>query len=84
MNEMYIITVLMLYTLLVLSETLLSIYSLLMMNESNTIEDKFIYPKKNFINLIHIKITPLILKINEKKDYRLNMKRRPPIILVAH
>lgn len=83
MNEMYVITVLMLYTLLILSEALLSTYRLLM-NKSNTIEDKYIYPKKNFINLIHIKITPLILKINEKKDYRLNMKRRPPIILVAH
>ena len=47
MNEMYIITVLMLYTLLVLSEALLSTYRLLM-NESNTIEDKYIYPKKNF------------------------------------
>lgn len=83
MNEMYVITVLMLYTLLVLSETLLNTYRLLM-NESNTIEDIFIYPKQSFINLIHIKVTPLILKVNQKKDYRLNMKRRPPIILVAH
>lgn len=83
MNEMYVITVLMLYTLLVLSETLLNTYCLLIY-ENSVVEAKFIFPKQNFINLIHIKITPLILKVNLKKDYRLNMKRRPPIILVAH
>lgn len=82
MNEIYVITVLMLYTLLVLSEVLFNAYHLI--NENNELEDKFIYPKQNFINLFHIKITPLILKFNLKKDYRLNMKRRPPIILVAH
>ena len=40
MNEMYVITVLMLYTLLILSEALLSTYRLLM-NKSNTIEDEY-------------------------------------------
>lgn len=83
MNEMYVITVLMLYTLLILSETLLNTYCFLIY-ENNVVEDKFIFPKQSFINLIHIKITPLILEVNLKKDYRLNMKRRPPIILVAH
>lgn len=82
MNEMYVLTVLMLYTLLVLSETLLNTYRLLV-KEADT-EDKFIYPKLSFIKSIHTKVTPLILRINPKKDYLLNMKRRPPIILVAH
>lgn len=84
MNEMYVLTVLMLYTLLVLSETLLNTYHLLV--EETNVEDKLIYLKESFINLVHPQETPAILRmrVNLKKDYRLNMKRRPPIILVAH
>lgn len=65
MNEMYVLTVLMLYTLLVLSETLLNTYRLLV-KEADT-EDKFIYPKLGFIKSIHTKVTPLILRINPKR-----------------
>ena len=82
MNEFYIITVLMIYVLLVLSETLLE-YSHVLTDRID-VEDKIIYPHQTFIRIIHKVITPIILRINLKKDYRLNMKRRPPIILVAH
>lgn len=83
MNEFYIITVLMIYGLLVLSETLLD-YSHVLTDRIDDIEDNIIYPHQTFIRIIHKAITPIILRINLKKDYRLNMKRRPPIILVAH
>ena len=83
MNEFYIITVLMIYVLLVLSETLLE-YSHVLTYRIDDVEDKIICPHQTFIRIIHKVITPIILRINLKKDYRLNMKRRPPIILVAH
>lgn len=79
MNEMYEITVLMLYTLFILIVTLLNTYHLFI--NRKTTEDKFIYPIKVFIQKY---LAPLVLNINSKKDYRLNMKRRPPIILGAH
>lgn len=80
MNEMYVISILMLYTLIILIDTALNTYRLLQTTEVTT-ENEFIYPK--VVN-IHSYIAPMILKINMKKDYLLNKKRRPPIILVAH
>ena len=40
--------------------------------------------KPKLIAYVSSKITSMSLRINWKKDYRLNMKRRPPIISVAH
>ena len=75
MNEMYVISVLMLYTLIILINTLLNTYRLLTITEM--VEEKeFIYPKTY--------VAPMILRIDMKKDYVLNKKRRPPIILMAH
>ena len=77
MNEMYVISVLMLYTLIILINTLLNTYRLLTTTEM--VEEKeFIYPR------VHTYVAPMILRINMKKDYVLNKKRRPPIILMAH
>lgn len=79
MNEMYEITLLAIYTVFILIVTLLNTYHLFINRQ--TTEDKFIYPVTIFIQKY---IAPLILSINIKKDYRLNMKRRPPIIFGAH
>lgn len=83
MNEMYIISVLMLYTLIVLVDVLLQAYQLFGIG---LVEDKekILSVKPRLIEYISSKITSLSLRINWKKDYRLNMKRRPPIISVAH
>lgn len=79
MNEMYVISVLMLYTLIILINT----YRLLTITEM--VEEKeFIYPKSSIYHRIHTYVAPMILRINMKKDYVLNKKRRPPIILMAH
>ena len=67
MNEFYIITVLMIYVLLVLSETLLE-YSHVLTDRIDDVEDKIIYPHQTFIRIIHKVITPIILRINLKKD----------------
>lgn len=83
MNEMYVISVLMLYTLIVLIDTVLNTYRLLATNEIAE-EKEFIYPKQTFVNHVQSYIAPMILRINFKKDHVLNKKRRPPIILVAH
>ena len=79
MNEMYIISVLMLYTLIVL----LQAYQLF---GTGLVEDRetILSVKPKLIAYISSKITSMSLRINWKKDYRLNMKRRPPIISVAH
>lgn len=83
MNEMYIISVLMLYTLIVLVDVLLQAYQLF---GTGLVEDreKILSVKPKLIAYISSKITSMSLRINWKKDYRLNMKRRPPIISVAH
>ena len=53
--------------------------------EAGTIEEKeFIYPKSSIYHRVHTYVAPMILRINMKKDYVLNKKRRPPIILMAH
>lgn len=83
MNEFYVVTILMIYVLLVLSETLIEYYNVLT-NKSNSIEDKILYPQPDFSRIVHKVIAPIILRVNLIKDYRLNMKRRPPIISVAH
>lgn len=82
MNEMYIISILMLYTLIVLIDTLLRTYQLFEVGLA-TDEERIFRIKPVFISYIS-NITPMNLRINRKKDYRLNMKRRPPIISVAH
>ncbi|MFQ6793957.1 MAG: hypothetical protein ACLRT4_14445 [Thomasclavelia sp.] len=82
MNEMYIISILMLYTLIVLIDTLLRTYQLFEVGLA-TDEERIFRIKPVFISYIS-NITPMNLRINWKKDYRLNMKRRPPIISVAH
>ncbi len=76
MNEM-------LYTLIILINTLLNTYRLLTTTEM--VEEKeFIYPKSSIYHRVHTYVAPMILRINMKKDYVLNKKRRPPIILMAH
>lgn len=83
MNEMYVISVLMLYTLIILINTLLNTYRLLTTTEM--VEEKeFIYPKSSIYHRVHTYVAPMILRINMKKDYVPNKKRRPPIILMAH
>ena len=83
MNEMYIISVLMLYTLIVLVDVLLQAYQLF---GTGLVEDRetILSVKPKLIAYISSKITSMSLRTNWKKDYRLNMKRRPPIISVAH
>lgn len=83
MNEMYIISVLMLYTLIVLVDVLLQAYQLF---GTGLVEDRetILSVKPKLIAYISSKITSMSLRINWKKDYRLNMKRRPPIISMAH
>ena len=82
MNETYVITVLMLYVLVVLIDTLLNTYRLLVTTPAK---------EKELIELMLLASddvqdyeAPLIWKVNFKKDHLLNKKRRPPIILVAH
>ena len=52
MNEFYIITVLMIYVLLVLSETLLE-YSHVLTDRIDEVDDVMIYPHQTFIRIIH-------------------------------
>ena len=47
-------------------------------------EKEFIYPKSSIDHRVHTYVAPMSLRINMKKDYVLNKKRRPPIILMAH
>lgn len=79
MNEMYAVIGFITYALFLFIVAVVNTYHLF--EERDTLKDKFIYPTSIFI---HCGVTPLILDENKKKDYRLNMKRRPPILLVAH
>ena len=83
MNEMYVISVLLLYTLIVLIDVLLRSYQLLGIGLADD-DESILKANPIFVNYISSKIAPFNLRINMKKDYRLNMKRRPPIISVAH
>ena len=54
MNEMYVISVLMLYTLIILSNTLLNIYNKLMATTEMVEEKEFIYPKSSICHRVHL------------------------------
>lgn len=79
MNEMYVVSVLTIYVGIEIVNTLLNTYRLFTFATAD--EKEFIIP---IINRVHNYVAPVIQCINNKKDYRLNMKCRPPILLVAH
>lgn len=83
MNEMYVISVLMLYVLIVSIDAFMNTYRLLATN--GTVDEKnFIYPSVSFNKRIRTYVAPMILRINLEKNHVLNKKCRPPNILVAH
>ena len=86
MNEMVILLGIIVCCLLITFATYLDIdFTWQERKEYEKLNNKFA-EKQTFVSFIHTSITVPIQSLLYKlpKEYRLNMKRRPPIICVAH
>lgn len=79
MNENTVIVGLVLYTLFIFIVAVTDTYHLFI---EQKVQDKIMNTRN--VSIHNENAPTFILHENSKKDYRLNMKRRPPIIWVAH